>query len=149
MVVAWGDNHLGQANVPSGLSNVVAGAIAGGDYHSLAITLGPFILSKPAPAIPLATGSGTDLSVAVFPGSSFGCQWSLNGVPIAGATETNLVISNFDLPKAGVYSVILQTNTVMRLSSASFAYPTAQSSWSMVLTWAAARLAARTRRRSP
>jgi len=107
MVVAWGDNHLGQANVPSGLSNVVAGAIAGGDYHSLAITLGPFILSKPAPAIPLATGSGTDLSVAVFPGSSFGCQWSLNGVPIAGATETNLVISNFDLPKAGVYSVII------------------------------------------
>jgi alpha-tubulin suppressor-like RCC1 family protein len=35
-VVAWGDNEYGQANAPSGLSNVVA--IAAGYYHSLALT---------------------------------------------------------------------------------------------------------------
>jgi alpha-tubulin suppressor-like RCC1 family protein len=35
-VIAWGDNHYGQTDVPSGLSNVMA--IAAGDYHSLALT---------------------------------------------------------------------------------------------------------------
>ena len=35
-VVAWGSNDVGQTNVPSGLSNVVA--IAAGDHHSLALT---------------------------------------------------------------------------------------------------------------
>ena len=35
-VTAWGNNDCGQTNVPSGLSNVVA--IAGGEYHSLALT---------------------------------------------------------------------------------------------------------------
>lgn len=34
-VVAWGNNGVGQTNVPSGLSNVVA--IAGGYYHSMAL----------------------------------------------------------------------------------------------------------------
>jgi hypothetical protein len=34
-VVAWGDNHYGQTDVPSGLSNVVE--IAAGYAHSLAL----------------------------------------------------------------------------------------------------------------
>ena len=40
-------------------------------------------------------------------GSLFGCRWSLNGLPIPEATGTNLVISNFDLTKAGAYSVVV------------------------------------------
>src|SRR4051812_20684199 len=35
LVVAWGDNSLGQASVPSNLSNVTA--VAAGQYHSLAL----------------------------------------------------------------------------------------------------------------
>ena len=34
-VIAWGDNNLGQTNVPPGLSNVVA--VAAGSSHSLAL----------------------------------------------------------------------------------------------------------------
>jgi alpha-tubulin suppressor-like RCC1 family protein len=35
MVMAWGDNNMGQTNVPAGLSNVVT--VAGGEEHSLAL----------------------------------------------------------------------------------------------------------------
>ena len=63
-VVAWGDNDYGETNVPPGLSNVVA--IAGGLVHSLAITLDTSIVSAPPPAISLALGAGTNLSVAVW-----------------------------------------------------------------------------------
>jgi hypothetical protein len=104
---AWwwrgGNNYSGVTNVPPGLSNVVA--IAGGGEHSLAIIVAVFILSKPPATISLDLGTGTDLSVAVLSESPFGCQWSLNGLPIAGATGTNLFISNFDVTKAGAYSV--------------------------------------------
>jgi hypothetical protein len=100
-VVVWGDDNYGQTNVPSGLSNVVA--IAAGEYYTLAIKLG-FILSKlPPPAISLDVGAGTNLTVAVISGSPFDCQWLLNGLPVAGATRTNLVITNFDVTKAGAY----------------------------------------------
>ena len=121
-VVAWGDNTFGQTNVPRGLSSVEA--IAAPGRQSLAITLGPFILSNPPPAISLAFGAGTNLSVAVLSGSPFGCQWSLNGLPIPGATGTNLVISNFDLTEAGTYSVTVTnkydyatTVSVLRLTN--------------------------------
>jgi uncharacterized repeat protein (TIGR02543 family) len=103
VVVAWGDNSYDQTNVPPGLSNVVA--IAAGYYHNLAITVAPIIWSQSPPAISLALGAGTNLSVAVWSGSPFGCQWSLNGQPIEGETQTTLAISNFDLTNAGVYSV--------------------------------------------
>jgi len=103
VVLAWGNNYSGVTNLPPGLSNVVA--IAGGGEHSLAIIVAVFILSKPPTTISLDVGTGTDLSVAVLSESPFGCQWSLNGLPIAGATGTNLFISNFDVTKAGAYSV--------------------------------------------
>jgi hypothetical protein len=103
MVMAWGYNGNGQTNVPPGLSNVVA--IAGGGFHSLAITLGPAISPQPPVTILLASGGSTNLSVCVSSGSPFTCRWFLNGSPIAGATGTNFLISNFDVTKAGAYSV--------------------------------------------
>lgn len=102
-VVAWGSNALGQTNVPSGLSNVLA--VAGGGEHSLAITTGPAILSAPPPSISLTSGARTNLSVSMWPGSPFNFQWSFNGQPITGATNASLVISNFDLTKAGTYAI--------------------------------------------
>jgi hypothetical protein len=116
-VVAWGYNGSGQTNIPAGLSNLVA--IAGGYYHSLAITIGPQILSNPPPAISLAVGAGTNLSVAVWSPSSFGCQWSLNGLPIPGATATSLVISNFNFEQAGVYSVTVANSRFQTTAAAS------------------------------
>lgn len=101
-VVAWGYDDYGEADVPPGLSNVVA--IAGGLEHSLAMVP---LLSEPPPAISLILGMGTNLSVTAWFGSPFSSQWSLNGVPIAGATGTSLLISNFAFAEAGVYSVAL------------------------------------------
>jgi len=102
-VAAWGSDADGETTVPPGLSNGVA--IAAGGKHSLAISAGPTIISQPPPSISLALMAGTNLSVAVWPGSPFTCQWSFNGVPIAGATKTSLAITNFDLTKAGTYSL--------------------------------------------
>ena len=103
MVVAWGSSADGEAGTPAGLSNVVA--IAAGGSHSLAIALAPVIMSQPPPTITLALAASTNLSITVWPGASFNCQWSFNGVPVPGATGTNFTISNFDLTKAGAYSV--------------------------------------------
>ncbi len=101
-VVAWGYNGYGETNVPPGLSDVAA--IAGGLDHSLAIAP---LLVEPPPAVSLALGGDTNLSVTVWFGSPFSCQWSLNGIPLAGATGTSLLISNFDLTAAGLYSVAI------------------------------------------
>ena len=118
-VVAWGFNQYGQTNVPPGLSNVVA--VAAGLDHSLAIA--PLLLVPP-PAVSLALGAGTNLSVTVWFGSPFSCQWSLNGIPILGATGTSLLITNFDLTAAGLYSVAITNqfrsatvSTVVRLTN--------------------------------
>jgi uncharacterized repeat protein (TIGR02543 family) len=103
LVVAWGSSADGEGSALTGLSNVVA--IAAGGSHSLAIALAPVILVPPPPAIALVQAAGTNLNVGVWPGAPFTCQWSLNGVPLAGATGTNLVITNFNLAKAGAYTV--------------------------------------------
>ena len=121
-VVAWGSDELGEIEVPPGLSNVVA--IAAGGEHSLAITPGPAIVSAPPPSISLVLGASTNLSVAVWPGSPFKYQWSFDGQPINSATGASLVISNFDLTKAGAYSVVVTNQyaygtalTVLRLTN--------------------------------
>ena len=62
-------------------------------------------LPQPPPSISLATTAGANLSVTVWSGSPSTCQWSFNGVPIAGATKTILAITSFDLTNASIYSV--------------------------------------------
>ena len=110
-VVDWGSVTTpppGLSNMitpPSALSNVVA--IAAGDEHCLAIALPPVILSQPSPIISLSLGTLANLTVAVAPGIPFGCQWWFDGLPLAGAIGTNLLITNFDLTEAGAYSVMV------------------------------------------
>ena len=112
-VVAWGDNTYNQTNARPGLSKVAA--IAGGVLHSVAIA--PFLL-EPPPTISIALGASTNLNVTVWSVGPFGCQWSFNGLPIPGAIGTSLFISNFDLTKAGVYS-IAATNGYTHATAAS------------------------------
>jgi hypothetical protein len=52
------------------------------------------------------------------------CQWCLNGETIAGATNTTLLLTNFNATRAGVYSVVMSnfvrsaTNTVAYVAQA-------------------------------
>jgi hypothetical protein len=52
------------------------------------------------------------------------CQWRLHGLPIPGATNTALLVTNFSLMQTGVYSVVMSnfvratTNTVAQLELA-------------------------------
>ncbi len=106
-LVAWGSDLNGQTNVPVSATNVVQ--IGAGYYHGLAVVArGPVVWSNAVMAIALAPGGGTHLGVAVASPGGFRAQWLLDGSPLAGATGTNLVITDFDLGAAGVYSVQIQ-----------------------------------------
>ena len=83
----------------------------------------PTILSQPQNQT-ILSGQSATLNVSATGWLPLGYQWALNGQPIAGATGTNLVISNFDLTKAGVYSVVVTNQygyatqvSVLRLSN--------------------------------
>lgn len=92
---------LTKADSPPG---TVETAAAGSD-QSPVTPPGPVIFPELPMAISLALHASTNLSVNVAVGSQLSCQWSCNGLPIAGATGTSLAISDFDATKAGVYSV--------------------------------------------
>jgi hypothetical protein len=118
VIVTWG----AVTNFPAGLTNI--GAIAAGGSHGLAVTWNAVLLAQPPAAISLAAGSNTNLSVSVWSGSAFGCQWSLNGSPIPGATGATLFVTNFSLSTAGTYSARITNQyssivatTVLRLSN--------------------------------
>jgi hypothetical protein len=116
-IVAWGDNTYGQTAVPSGLTNAVA--ISGGWFHSLAMTTAPFLAQRLPVMIALAPQTGTNLSVSVLSSEPYVCLWTLNDSPLAGASGTNVVISNFDLSIAGVYSVTVSNQNGCSASAAS------------------------------
>jgi hypothetical protein len=104
-VAAWGFNAQGQCNVPAGLSGVMAVGASG--FHTLAIVplLVPTIWLESPPTTSVPQGGGANLSVAGSSASPLSCQWSTNGVPITGATATNLAVSSFDLSQAAAYSI--------------------------------------------
>ena len=105
-VVAWGSNVNGQTNVPVNATNVVQ--IAAGYYHGLALVAeGPVVWSNAVSILALAPGAGAELSVAPASQGVIGTQWFLNGSPIAGATGTSILLTNFNLAQAGAYGVEL------------------------------------------
>jgi hypothetical protein len=64
----------------------------------------PYLVPVTA-TLPLPRGANTNLSAVVYPSNPCTLQWWLNGTPIAGATGTNLLITNFSVKAAGVYFV--------------------------------------------
>ena len=85
-----------------------------GGMVTAAVTM-PTVFGIPEPASIISepqnqavlSGESTTLNVSAGGDPPLTYQWSLNGLPIAGATGTSLVISNFDLTKAGVYWVVV------------------------------------------
>jgi len=104
-VVAWGWNAEGQCNVPAGLVNAVAIAAGGDQGIAILPLLVPTIWLQSPATTSVPQGGGANLSIAGSSASPLSCQWSFNGVPIAGATATNLAVSSFDLSQAAAYSV--------------------------------------------
>ena len=107
---------------PANLSNVIS--IAAGGNHALAITLAPALTLVPPATISLHSGANTSLSVEVMSGSSFGTQWLFNGNLLSSGLEMAITVTNFDLTKAGSYSVVVtnqygnaSATTVLRLTS--------------------------------
>ena len=108
-LATWGTYFNGStwvpAAVPAGLSNVVA--IGAGYYHSLAVTLEPLVLGPLPSVVSMALGDTTNLNVSVWSRTPFGCQWSLNGTAIDGATNTTLTVTDFDPSQGGAYTVLV------------------------------------------
>lgn len=106
-VVAWGSGLFStETNLPPGLSNVVA--IAAGGTFSMALLEGtaPYVTS---PLLDRTVAQGFPVyfrttAVGAWP-LSF--QWKLNGVEIAGATNSVFGLNHATLDDQGWYSVVV------------------------------------------
>ena len=74
------------------------------DYVNLADASAPLITSQPAGQT-LATGGTASFSTSARGTAPLTYQWSFNGSPLAGATNTTLVLTNVQPTQAGTYSV--------------------------------------------
>lgn len=121
--VAWGLSTSGQLTVPAGLTNF--GAFAAGNAWNVIIDLAPRFLTRPLTNITLALGQSNLLSATVLSGTEYSLQWLFNGAPITDATNSDFVVSDFNLTKAGIYSLAVSNlvttaaaASVLRLSNA-------------------------------
>jgi hypothetical protein len=111
-VVAWGDNRDGDSSVPPSLTNAVA--IAGGDYHSLALENdgSPVILRQPASQVALNNKTVLFNAAAVgqFP---LNYQWQkdganlVDGTNVTGTTTATLTLANAQTNGAGIYTLVV------------------------------------------
>ena len=105
-MVAWGRSPYGQANVPEGLTNLAL--VAAGDNHSLAL---PATISR-LPHTSWArrtvySGKTIRLDARAIGGFPLAFQWQAEGVDLAGATNSTLVLTNLQTGDRGLYSVVV------------------------------------------
>jgi alpha-tubulin suppressor-like RCC1 family protein len=109
-VVAWGVNNEGQSTVPVGLVGVIA--VAAGDYHNLALVAevpaGPPLISLAPANHATDVGSPVNFLVDASGAPPLAYQWFFNGTnAIAGATFTELLLTNVQPRDSGAYTVIV------------------------------------------
>lgn len=121
--VAWGLSTSGQLIAPAGLTNF--GAFAAGNAWNVIIDLAPRFLTRPLTNITLALGQSNMLSATVLSGTDYSLQWLFNGTAIPDATNTDLMVTDFNVTKAGIYSLAVSNlvttaaaASVLRLSNA-------------------------------
>ncbi|MDB6122497.1 MAG: hypothetical protein JWQ71_1490 [Pedosphaera sp.] len=107
----------GLTNLNSGNYRVVVTNVAGRLASSNAVLT---VLSSPAivthPQSQTVGESGTAAFTVSATGNNLNYQWQFNGADIAGATQTNLVLTHVPASQAGNYSVIV-SNSIGSLSS--------------------------------
>jgi hypothetical protein len=83
--------------------------------RNTSVTL-PYIIEQPPSQ---TVWLGTNLSLPILPAGSTAprYQWRFNGVAISGATNNPLVLTNFQAPQAGAYSVTLSNAAGTTVSS--------------------------------
>jgi alpha-tubulin suppressor-like RCC1 family protein len=106
-VVAWGDDAYGETDVPDRLTGVKA--ISAGGFHGLAVRSGsfaPLILEEPEDQYAIAGGTVT-FSAEGEGVAGVTYQWQFNGMPISGATNATLTLTNVSATTQGRYQVII------------------------------------------
>ena len=112
-VVAWGDNALGETNVPAYLKSVVA--IAAGNAESVALEQNPTAPMPPAiwwlaPGRAYAPGQSVLLLPYVTGSLPLQFRWFFNGAPLTSQTKQWLVLNSLQTSQAGNYCFIVSNN---------------------------------------
>jgi hypothetical protein len=121
--LGWGLATSGQLTVPASLTNF--GNFAAGNAWNVIVDLAPRFLTRPPATVTLPPGQSTTFSASVLSGTAYSLQWLFNGGPIPEATNLDLTVTDFNVSKAGIYSLVasnLATTaaaaSVLRLSNA-------------------------------
>jgi len=128
VLIAWGDNKLGQCTIPDGLSNIVAIAAAGSRSLALVADAKPCVTKQPR-GLTVGSGWPAKLGVNVSGARPMRYQWSFEGLPLDGATNSTLSIPHFESSKAGLYRVVASN------SEGSVTSQWAQLSLGPILAW--------------
>src|SRR5262249_25839385 len=101
--VAWGYNHDGQGSVPSNVSHV--SAISAKANHNLVLAAAPSITILADPQNVLTNvGATVSFMVTAIGSEPLSYQWQKKGTNLAGATSSNLNLTNTVLSDAGNYA---------------------------------------------
>lgn len=114
--IGWGLSTSGQLTPPASLTNF--SSFAAGNAWNVIIDLAPRFLTRPLTNITLALGQSNTLSATVLSGTAYSLQWFFNGTVIPGATNTDLTLTDFNVAKAGIYS-LLASNLTATVTAAS------------------------------
>jgi hypothetical protein len=114
-----GPSVFGSTSPELTLSNVF-GASAGG-YTVIVTNIGgaitstppavltvvdPYLSSQPAGGLTFLTGANTTLAVTAV-GTGLSYQWTLNGAPVSGATNSSLTLTNLSPADSGGYQMLV------------------------------------------
>jgi len=92
-----GNYSVGVTNVAGAVTSAVA---------TLTVVVQPQITSQPV-SLSVLIGSTVSFSVTAIGSAPLGYEWLFNGAPIAGASDTNLVLTNVQLTNTGTYAVVV------------------------------------------
>ena len=118
-VVAWGKNLFGETNVPPGLNNV-ASISCGEDYELAMVGYGPPQIQMEPQTVTAHVGGGALLKADLAGTYPLTSQWYSNSIPVVGATNCWLLLTNAQLSDAGAYTLVVSNNVGQASSAAPF-----------------------------